>query len=385
MRGEEGREREREREERWGDIEAGRSLYLPRTVDFRPHPTPYKVLGHFPPKQTIVMAPNILSKMFKCKKEKPPGNPPKEWSPNAIGISDSTCEINGDIFNPWKFPVPPPQYHIGKIGARRHSPQNQSDFFRLPNEIRRMIYLELMGDRRVHIRHVWSEPSSFVPKPKRRGPRWDWWHCVCGKSNRFPEDLNFDSCGDWRDEAAETKELKIKGVEWLRSCQIGYEEALQVLYGTNVFAMKKALNNPFLISRKISPRCTTQMTSMDISLPVSFPCPQSTENDYMTTYCALFDLLRDAFRGVHFLRVELDMPPFDQFVEFFNEERMNAILEPMDQLSKSRSWTKLQLCVPCDWYTHFEKSKEMMAWQAEWQLTETEWSQQLLAVCIGMT
>lgn len=168
------------------------------------------------------MAPKIFSKLFKRNKEKPSGVPPEEWSSNAIGISDSTCEINGDIFNQWKLPVPPSQYHTGKIGARQRNPQGQSAFFRLPPEIRRLIYLELMGARRVHIRHVWKDPSPFVPQSKRKGPRWDWWHCVCASSNGFPEDLRFDFCGDWDDEEAEdTKAPKIQGVEWLRSCQIG--------------------------------------------------------------------------------------------------------------------------------------------------------------------
>ncbi|CAG8083022.1 unnamed protein product [Penicillium salamii] len=332
------------------------------------------------------MAPKILSKFFKRKKEKPWGIPPKEWSPNAIGISDSTCEINGDLFNPWKLPVPPPQYHTCKIGTRRRNPQSQSDFFRLPTEIRRMIYLELMGDRRVHIRHVWKDPSPFVPQPKRKGPRWDWWHCVCAKTNRFPDDLMFDFCGDWVDEAAEeTKALKIEGVGWLRSCQIGYVEALQVLYGTNVFAMKKALNMPFLISRKFSPRCTSQISSLDISIPFGFGSPQSPEKDFMATYCALFDLFREAFRGTRYLRLELRMPPFEPFVDFFNEERMKAIIEPMDRLSKSRRWTQLQICAPDDWYLHFRKSKETISPEAEWELTETVWSAQWMAVCVGMS
>lgn len=168
------------------------------------------------------MAPKIFSKLFKRKKEGPSARPPKTWSPHAIGISDSTCEIDGDIFNQWKLPVPPPEYHTGEIGARQRNPQTQSIFFRLPAEIRRLVYLELMGDRRIHIRHVWKDPSPFVRQSKRKGPRWDWWHCVCAQSNDFPEDLRFDNCGSWVDEAAEgTKALKIEGVEWLRSCQIG--------------------------------------------------------------------------------------------------------------------------------------------------------------------
>lgn len=126
------------------------------------------------------------------------------------------------------------------------------------------------------------------------------------------------------------------------------------------------------------------MTAIDISIPVGFGDPQSPEKDFMATYCGLFDLFRGAFCGVHSLRLELRMPPFDPLVDFFNEQRMKAIIEPIDRLSESRSWTQLQLCAPHDWYLHFKKFKERMVGQAEWELTETVWSDQWMAVCVGM-
>lgn len=125
---------------------------------------------------------------------------------------------------------------------------------------------------------------------------------------------------------------------------------------------------------------------MDISIMVGFETYDTSEEDFMATYCALFDLLGEVFGSVHSLRLELRMPPFDMFDDFFNEQRMNAIIEPFDRLSKSRSWTRLQLCAPYDWYPHFNKFKQAMPWQTEWELTSTEWSQQVpLAMCVGMT
>ncbi|KAJ5761776.1 uncharacterized protein N7511_005158 [Penicillium nucicola] len=332
------------------------------------------------------MAPKIFSKIFKRKKEQPPGIPPKEWAPNAIGISDSTCEINGDVSNRWKLPIPAPKYRTGEIGARPRNPQNQSIFFRLPVEIRRMVYVELMGNRRVHIRHVWKDPSPFRPRPKHKGLQWDWWHCVCADSDTFPEDRRFDYCRTWVDEAAEKKKApKINGVEWLRSCQIGYEEALEVLYGTNVFAMNDALDTPFTISRKFSSRCVSLLTSIDISIPVGLWNTEMPENDLAGTYCAMFDLFDRTFRGLRSLRLELRMPAYDPFVEDFGEAKMKSILEPMDRLSKTRSWTRLQLCVPALWYIHFKNSKETMGRQAEWELTETDWAMFFFTPCVGMT
>lgn len=169
-----------------------------------------------------VMAPRIFSKLFKGKKKDEPIFTLKENSPVAIGISDSTCEINGDIFNRWKLSIPPPEDRLRMLGAQRLYPQPQSPFFRLPAEIRRQIYLELMGGRRVHIRYLWKDPSPFRPQPKRGGPRWDWWHIVCEQCDRFPEDPDIDCCPDWSTEAGfMQKRSKIGGVELLRSCQIG--------------------------------------------------------------------------------------------------------------------------------------------------------------------
>ncbi|KAJ5593932.1 uncharacterized protein N7459_000140 [Penicillium hispanicum] len=339
------------------------------------------------------MAPKLLAKIFKRRKEPPPKFKIKEWSPNAIGIADSTCEINGDIFNRWKLPIPPPEERLRMIGARKRNPQDQCHFFRLPAEIRRMIYLELMGDRRVHIRYIWKEPSPFRPQPKQGGPRWDWWHSVCDHSNDFPEDALFDHCWDWTDEAdLKKKSPKINGVEWLRVCQIGYEEALEVLYTTNVFAMNRAMDTPFLMSRLLSPRCASLITSMDISFPAGFIGARNDEADWMAAFVAFVDLFGVTFHGVHRLRLELKMPPWEAFAENPNEHSMEMLSESIkmflaqfDRLAKRCEWTQLQLCVPWNWREQFQKSRESMPGQAEWELTETIWSQRWIFQCFGMS
>lgn len=162
----------------------------------------------------------IFSTNFSSAKRKGPKEPRftlRECSPNAIGIWDSTCEINGDIFNRWKLPIQPEQ-HPRSPGARQESSQQQCSLFHLPAEIRRLIYLELMGDRRVHIRYFWrkSSPESHSE------PRWRWWHAVCDHSDGFIDDPVEDICSiSGREGYMHIPRPKIGSVEWLRCCQIG--------------------------------------------------------------------------------------------------------------------------------------------------------------------
>ena len=165
------------------------------------------------------MAPHFFNTLFKRKKKAPkePRFTLEECSPNAIGIWDSTCEINGDIFNRWKLPIQLEQ-RPRSPGAQQKSSQQQSPLFRLPAEIRRLIYLELMGDRRVYIRYFWRKPS---PKPHSE-PRWRWWHAVCEHSDGFNDDPVEDICSiSSREGYMHIPRPKIGGVEWLRCCQIG--------------------------------------------------------------------------------------------------------------------------------------------------------------------
>lgn len=97
---------------------------------------------------------------------------PSPWrgigSPHAPGVSDSTCEVNGDPFNGWKLPIPENQ--SVRRCARQRNHQQQSKFFELPVEVRRMIYIELMGNRRVHIEYSWMWASPFEPKSFQSKP-----------------------------------------------------------------------------------------------------------------------------------------------------------------------------------------------------------------------
>ncbi|CAG8024664.1 unnamed protein product [Penicillium nalgiovense] len=323
------------------------------------------------------MAPHVFNNLFKRKKKAPKESrlTPKECSPNAIGIWDSTCEINGDIFNRWKLPIQLEQ-HPRSPGARQKSSQQQSSLFRLPTEIRRLIYLELMGDRRVHIRYFWRKPS---PKPHSE-PRWRWWHAVCEHSDGFIDDPVEDICSiSGREGYMHIPRPKIGGVEWLRCCQIGYEEALDVFYRTNVFVMNEAMDTPFLISRILAPRCASLMTSIDISFIVGFWGPGQAEEDWMATYYAFFGLVEKSFRGVLRLRVLLQMPPCEAQELFYTHEKGKVFLKPWEILLEGREWTRLQLCVPYNWHDWFQEIKGSMPELARLELVSTSWADHSLA------
>ncbi|CAI7661847.1 unnamed protein product [Penicillium palitans] len=323
------------------------------------------------------MAPHFFNKLFKRKKKGPkePRFTLREWSPNAIGIWDPTCEINGDIFNRWKLPIQPEQ-RPRSPGARQKSSQQQSSFFRLPAEIRRLIYLELMGDRRVHIRYFWREPST---EPHGE-PRWRWWHSVCDHSDRFIDDPIRDICSISGSEGPmDILKPKIGNMGWLRCCQIGYEEALEVLYGTNIFVMNKFIDTPFLISRILAPRCASLMTSLDISFVVGFWQPGQAEEDWMATYYAFFGLFKKSFRGMRRLRVLLRMPPCEAQEELWSREKGKVFLEPWKRVLEGREWTRLQLCVPYNWLDWFQEIKGSIPQLARLELVSTIWADHSLA------
>lgn len=178
------------------------------------------------------MAPRIFEKFFKREKKRNDRDRPSESWPTAIGISDPTCEIKGDRFHGWKLPIPAPGERSLLSCKQTRADQYASGFFGLPPEVRRRIYIVLMGNRRVHIEYAWMLQSPFEPPTKRGGKRWDWWHGVCQENDSFVQDTYLESCPDRGDERWNARQkgvsvrptpgTKLEGVEWLRCCQIGY-------------------------------------------------------------------------------------------------------------------------------------------------------------------
>ncbi|KAJ5863146.1 hypothetical protein N7455_007214 [Penicillium solitum] len=321
------------------------------------------------------MAPKIFRLFQRKHKEKDEYTRPKSVSPNAIGISDSTCSINGDRFNGWKLPIPAPDQHILKLNTRQRNNQETSHFFQLPIEIRRLIYIELMGNRRVHIEHGWMFPSPFRLKLKRDGKRWDWWHSVCQRSGSFVD----DRCWDREDERYANRVeglesapagTKLGGVEWLRCCQIGYEEALTVLYGTNVFVLRNGLDAPYIMPRLLSPICSSLITSMEISFDFWYKLDERQASAWERVYPALFDLFEHCFCNVQKLRLTMHMPAWEKVRGTIYDGKIDEILAPLERLAQSREWTCLKLCVPLDWIPCLTDRAEK---QSRWELAMTDW------------
>ncbi|CAG8899663.1 unnamed protein product [Penicillium egyptiacum] len=342
------------------------------------HTRTYIKIPHPQHKLHKVMAPKIFRLFKRKRKENDPDFRPKGVAPNAIGISDSTCEVNGDPFNGWKLPIPPPEQRVLKL-TRQRSRQQASHFFQLPIEVRTLIYIELMGDRRIHIEHAWMLPSPFRPKLKRDGRRWDWWHGVCQRTGSFVD----DRCWDRADERYANRfeglksppaGTKLRGVEWLRCCQIGYEEALTILYGTNVFVLRSGLDAPFIMSRLLSPACSSLITSMDISFDFWYKLDETQATAWETVYPALFDLFEHCFCNVRRLCLTMHMPAWEKVRGTINDGTIEEILAPLERLAQSRDWTRLKLCVPSDWFPCLTGRAEK---RSRWELMMADWYERM--------
>jgi hypothetical protein len=53
-------------------------------------------------------------------------------------------------------------------------------------------------------------------------------------------------------------------------------------------------------------------------------------------------------------------------------------LRHLKDFTKDRKWTRLQVCVPYNWHAQFQQFKATMPCQAEWELTETVWTDPLV-------
>ncbi|KAJ5180092.1 hypothetical protein N7492_003302 [Penicillium capsulatum] len=326
------------------------------------------------------MAPSILSRLFR---KHEPTQHVRRTEPLTIGISESTCQVNGDPFDKEKLPLPSPIKRRLKTGKRPRSSQEQSAFFRLPLEIRELIYRELFGGRRIHIDHVFKGPSVFRPQPqgKYRKSHWQWWHLVCQESSSFTKDRDTDHCSNYNNERMDAERLgweaappgtKLAGVEWLQCCQVGYKEALPILYGSNVFVMGPALDSPYQMSRLLRPDYASLITSMDILIEMgkSTTEPPQLNGAWTTVYPAFFDLFQSCFCNVRQLRLTMHLKPWRIPPVTMNDENLNTFLAPLNSLAKSREWNRLELSLQEDWY---DLLKDRAGTQNGWTLSKTDW------------
>lgn len=64
------------------------------------------------------------------------------------------------------------------------------------------------------------------------------------------------------------------------------------------------------------------------------------------------------------------MPAWDLVGKDVDDEKLEEIFAPWEQLVSSRDWSRLELCAPYDWQDCLKKMAEN---QNKWNLTMTEW------------
>ncbi|KAL9565371.1 hypothetical protein ACKAV7_010460 [Fusarium commune] len=105
--------------------------------------------------------------------------------------------------------------------------QGQPPFFRLPAEMRNMIYKELFGGRVVHI---WFHRcrESYHRKRAPNDAMFQWLHCVCHRGREAAPHFHEESDHEW----------SYLSTSILRACQSTYMEGIPVLYGTNTLSFR---------------------------------------------------------------------------------------------------------------------------------------------------
>lgn len=150
-----------------------------------------------------------------------------------------------------------------------------------------------------------------------------------------------------------------------------YDEALQVLYGTNIFVPRKGIDSPFIMSKLLSPTCAQLIQSVDLTFEYWHGIDETPNAETWTTvYPALFDLFEQCFSKVHSLRMTIRLPAWEKVKQNMNNSKINEIVAPWERLARNRDWKRLEFCVPFDWYPVLT---ERAATQSIWELTETYW------------
>jgi hypothetical protein len=181
---------------------------------------------------------------------------------DSPGVKDSTCKVNGSLYDNYYLPTLPCEYRslfasiceaadqdIEDQDQEQGQEQKQADsqqaklklnsqersplFTRLPPEIRYMIYLHAFGGRRIHMDYDYG-------RERYKSSRWSWWHRVCDddavcpvKEFVCPETAPAEGAMLQLGSSSWVKdgfEYRIDAVNWLRCCKIGYVLNSVLLY-----------------------------------------------------------------------------------------------------------------------------------------------------------
>ncbi|EFW13619.1 hypothetical protein D8B26_005440 [Coccidioides posadasii str. Silveira] len=140
-----------------------------------------------------------------------------------------------------------------------------SRFFRLPIELREMIYIHLFERGRVHVWYFGSEQS----KAYRQG----WWHTICHRPTYYGNDRcrTHPTAADrscLTPEQSQTARLRVFG--WLLCCRRAYSESIQFLYSSNTFSVEPNYFPSFSdMERLFPPNCLSSVKSLELLYPVA--------------------------------------------------------------------------------------------------------------------
>jgi hypothetical protein len=139
---------------------------------------------------------------------------------------------------------------------------------------------------------------------------------------------------------------------------------------------RSGIDSLFIVSRVLSPGCLSLIQSMDILFELwgAFSEPQEeVRNSWTPVYPAFFGLFGQSLSNLHSLRLTIRMPSLQH--ETVSPSDMNELMVHWDRLASSRTWKRLQLCIPVDWYLILLEQAET---QSRWELTQTWWQDRIM-------
>ncbi|KAF7586656.1 hypothetical protein BBP40_008525 [Aspergillus hancockii] len=290
----------------------------------------------------------------------------------SVGISPSTCRVDGSRTNPKYLPTLPSDYQClysklsgpepNNTSSSVSGPQSQSPFFtQLPPEIRHLVYLHAFGNRRIHL------DFDFNPELGQ----WTWWHRVCHEAQHCPDGtflcpeyagaedamLNL-TLGGW---VQERFEYKMDALNWLTCCRRGYQESLPILYTSNTFVLTHGIDQLFRLSRVMPREHLALIASLSVEIDIYrvHKGPPNMDPRFRPFYEGIFAILLRDLPNVRELRISIAGLPSrsGRSIQWSDDEEW-AWIAPWEELTRSRNWRSLVIALPRAWLSDFERVVE---------------------------
>ncbi|KAL4876376.1 hypothetical protein BJY04DRAFT_223164 [Aspergillus karnatakaensis] len=287
------------------------------------------------------------------------------------GIYPSTCAINGDIHDPERLPILPPNHvslYSKLTDENNHdytadlNAQSGSSFFtKLPPEIRQMIYIHAFGARRIHLDYDFNVQEN--------SQRWIWWHRVCDDASNCP-DKEYACPETVAAEASMLRlgsdkwvktgfEYKVGAVGWLCSCKTAYEETIPALYSSNTFVLTQGIDQLSRITKVLPDSHLALLTSLHVEIDVYRICgysPPDMNSLFAHFYKTTFELLDDRLPSLRGLMLSFaGMPRSIYSAGVWRTVDEENWIGPWEELARGRQWRRLEIVVPDATFEVFEE------------------------------